>query len=194
MPATAPTTLDLALFPGLIQHHPEHRLLYCKPCTAVVFPQSLRRHLQGCHRLLRASRQLLLQHCQSLDLITHPKDLQLPPDHSLALQFLPVQKGYSCRQCRFLSCSRKTVRRHVNKAHGLALQACTDSYCLVRLQAWFPAPRALYWVVKTDAPASPVRALKAIRARAKDDKDEELYRLEQQEIQQLELLRQDHLA
>ena len=144
MPATAPTTLDPALFPGLIQHHPEHRLLYCKPCTAVVFPQSLRRHLQGCHRLLRAQRQLLLQHCQSLDLITHPEDLQLLPDHSLALQFLPVQRGYSCCKCHFLSCSRKKVRQHVNKAHGLALQACTDSYCPVQLQAWFSGSRALY--------------------------------------------------
>ena len=37
-------------------------------------------------------------------------------------------------------------------------------------------------------------ALRAIRARARDDKDKELHRLEQQEIQRLELLRQDHLA
>ena len=96
MASTTPT-LDLALFPGLIQHHPAHRLLYCQSCTAVVFPKGLCRHLYSCHRLPQAQRRLLVKHCQSLDLITQPEDLQLPPDHSPALPFLPVHKGHSCR-------------------------------------------------------------------------------------------------
>jgi len=65
--STTALTLDLELdpelFPGLIQHHPKHRLLYCRPCAAVLFPKGLCRHLQSCHRLPLAQRRLLLQHC-----------------------------------------------------------------------------------------------------------------------------------
>jgi hypothetical protein len=127
MPTTAPTiptTLNPALFPGLIQYYPDHRLLYCRSCTTAVFSKALRRHLQDRHCLPLAQRQLLLQHCQSLDLISQPEDLQLPPDKSLALPLLPVQKGYSCSRFRFLSGSRSNMRHHVNKAHQLGLQAC----------------------------------------------------------------------
>jgi hypothetical protein len=75
MATTAAPTLDPALLPGLIQHHPAHRLLYCWPCTAVVFPKGLHWHLLRYHRLTPAQRWLLVQHSQSLDLIAQPKDL-----------------------------------------------------------------------------------------------------------------------
>jgi len=48
MPAAAPT-LDPALFSGVIQHYPEHRLLYCRTCSSVVLRQSLQQHLYCCH-------------------------------------------------------------------------------------------------------------------------------------------------
>ena len=144
MPATTSTTLEPALFPGLIQHYPDYHILYCKPCTAVVFPKGLYRHLQGFHQVLPAQRLLLVQHCQSLDLIARPEDLQLQPDYSLALRFLPIQQGYSCSRCRFLSSSRDSIRQHINKAHKLFQQACTNSYERAQLQSWFIGPRAQY--------------------------------------------------
>lgn len=142
----------------------------------MVFLKSLRKHLWGRHRLPLAQRQLLLQHCQSLDLITQPGDLQLPADHSLALQFLSVYKGYSCRQCRFLSCSRDNVRRHINQTHNLTLQACTDS-----------CQTAQYWIIQasTAALAIPERSGSVPSA---------LHMLEEQEIQRLEQLEQDCIA
>jgi hypothetical protein len=196
MATTAPT-LDSALFPGLIQHHPAHRLLYCRPCTAVVFPKALQRHLQSQHRLPLAQRQLLVEHCQSLDLIAQQKDLQLPPDHSPALPFVPVHTGYSCRQrqCRYLTCSRDNIRGHVNKAHGLHQQACTDSYESVKLQSWFLGARAQYWIVRASAAAIPTTIQqRRHRSSSVDSELDELHRLEQQEIQRLELLEQDCIA
>jgi hypothetical protein len=159
----------------------------------VVFLKALRQHLYSCHQLPLDQRQLLVQHCQSLDLITQPKDLQLPPDHSPALPFLPVRKGYSCRQpqCRLLNCSRSNVRRHVNQAHELYLQACTDSYEAVQLQSWFLGPRAKYWIVKAGAGAAAIPT--AIQDRSTSELDE-LHRLEQEEIQRLEQLEQDYIA
>jgi hypothetical protein len=158
MPTAAPTTvLDLALFPGLIQHHPDYRLLYCRPCTAVISIGALWRHLQDHHRVPLVQRKLLLKHCQSLDLIPKLKDLRLPIDHSLALQFLPVRQGYSCRQCRYLTSCRDSVRGHINTTHKLYRQAGTDSYHSVQLQTWFPAPRAQYWMVRSKATATPPR-------------------------------------
>jgi hypothetical protein len=134
-----PTTLsvpdlNLALFPGVIQSHPQHRLLYCRPCATVVLPRTLPEHLRRFHRGFAASqRRLLVQHCETLDLITAVEDLQLQLDKSPPLPFLPVHKGYSCSQCRYLTCSRKRVRIYANKIHKLCLQACTNSYKLVQL-------------------------------------------------------------
>jgi hypothetical protein len=150
-PTTPLPTLDPTLFPGLIQHYPEHRLLYCQPCTAVVFPTALFRHLQRLHQPVPvAQRKLLVQYCHSLDLAAGPKDLQLPPENSPPLLFVPVQKGYSCGQCRFLTCSRSNVRRHLNRAHGLDRQACTDSY-RPELVPGFPGPILAHQLLRLPA-------------------------------------------
>jgi hypothetical protein len=191
MPTAAPPP-DPAPFPSFIQHRPEHRLLYCQPCSAVVFPKGLCRHLQRCHRLPAAQRRRLVQHCQSLDLITQPEDLQPPLDDSPALPFLPVRTGYSCSQgqCRFLTPSRDGIRQHVNGAHRLYLQACTNSYSSAPLQSWFQGPRARYWIVRASARATGIPT--AIWG-CPNELDE-LYRLEQEEIQRLERLEQDCIA
>jgi Orsellinic acid/F9775 biosynthesis cluster protein D len=137
MPTAAPT-LDPVLFPGIIQHCPEHSLLYCKPCSAVVLLPALQLHLRRCHRLPLAQLKLLLKHCQSLDLIAKRRDLQLPPNGSPALLFPPIKKGYSCCRCRNLTSSYKKARNHANKVHKLSLQAYTDGYRPMQLQSWFP--------------------------------------------------------
>ena len=158
MATAAPTPkLNPALFPGLIQHHPKHRLLCCRPCFAAVLPKALCRHLQTFHQVPIEQRRLLLKHCESLDLITQAKDIQLPPNHSPALQFLPVTKGYSCRQpqCPYLTSNEDNMRWHINKTHKLFVQACTDSFQSVQLQSWFHDSRAKYWIVMVEAAVTP---------------------------------------
>jgi hypothetical protein len=101
-------------------------------------------------------RKLLLKHCESLDLITQAKDIQLLPNDSLALQFLPVTKGYSCRQsqCHYLTSNENNMRWHINKTHKLLFQAFTDSFQSVQLQSWFLGGRAKYWIVRAEATAT----------------------------------------
>jgi hypothetical protein len=159
-----------------------------------VFPKALRQHLQRRHRLPVAQRQLLLRHCQSLDLITRPEDLQLPPDHSSTLPFLPVKKGYSCCQCRYLTCSRKQARNHANQVYKLTLQACTNSYHSVQLQSWFSGSRALYWIVRAKATADPAAIGLQKGGDSRLGSAKELEKLEQQEIRRLEQLEQDYIA
>ena len=127
--STTSLLLDPALFPGLIQYYPAYCVLYCRPCTAVVFPSALLQHLQHCYNLFAVvQRRLLVQHCQTLDLIAAAGDLQLPANDSLLLSFLPVYPGYSCSCCSYLTCSRKQVCNHANRIYRLRLQACTNSY------------------------------------------------------------------
>jgi Orsellinic acid/F9775 biosynthesis cluster protein D len=153
---------------------------------------ALQQHLRRCHHLPRAQRLQLLQHCRSLDLITRLGDLQLPLDNSPALPFLPVQNGYSCGQCRRLTCSRKEAHKHANKVHRLTFQACTDSYRPIQLQSWFGGNRTQYWIVRAEAAAVPT-AIQQHSSCAEGELDE-LYRLEQQEIQRLHQLEQDFIA
>lgn len=105
----------IRLYSRLDLELPDYRVLYCKPCTAVVFPTSLPRHLQRYHNVLIDQRRLLVQHCQSLELIAKHKDLQLLADQSLALQFLFVHAGYSYHRGRFLTSSRSSIRDHINQ-------------------------------------------------------------------------------
>jgi len=145
---TATIALEPALFPGLVYHSPEYRLLYCRGCKAVVLSRALNRHLNTYHRCYSvAQRRLLVRHSQTLDLITNPEDLPLQPDHSPALSFVWVEQGYSCSLCRYLTTNRHQIRAHGNKEHSLFQHACTDSYRAVALQSWFIGPRAQYWVV-----------------------------------------------
>jgi hypothetical protein len=183
MPSTAHPTLNLAIFPGLIQHYPDCHVLYCKPCNAVVFPTALSGHLGRYHKVHIDQRRLLDQHCQSLELVAQRKDLQLPADQSLALQFLPVHAGYSCCKCRFLTIAESMMRGHVNQAHQLTYQACTDNYCSVQLQTWFSKHTARYWVVRR--PAAKIAAAQ---------KHDALKQLELDEIRRLEQLEQDYTA
>jgi hypothetical protein len=81
------------------------------------------------------------------------------------------------------------VRRHVDKAHDLTRQACTDSYQSAQLQSWFLGSRAQYWIVKNVATAIPL----APQQRS-SSVSSELHQLEQQEIERLEQLKQDHIA
>jgi Orsellinic acid/F9775 biosynthesis cluster protein D len=135
-------------------------------------------------------RKLLIQHCQSLEseLIPDQKQLQLPPDDSPPLWFLPVRDGFSCSysRCRHRTTCKKKRRVHVNKAHGLQGWACTRSYRPAWLQSWFRGSRAQYWVVAVDAPHIPIP--KAVQSR------NALEKLEQQEIQRLEQLECDYMA
>jgi hypothetical protein len=82
------------------------------------------------------------------------------------------------------------VHQHINKAHGLSLQARTDSYPSVQLQSWswFLGARALYWIVRADATAGPVAVQHCFHSPSELS---ELERLEQQEIERLEQLEQD---
>jgi hypothetical protein len=183
MSSTAHPTLDPALFPGLIQHYPDYCVLYCKPCRAVVFPNALPRHLQHNHDIPITQRTLLVHYCQSLELAATRKDLQLPADQSLPLPSVPIHPGYSCRKCQFLTISKSMVRHHLNQAHQLTYQDCTDNYCSVQLQAWFPRSRAKYWIVRR--PAAEI---------ATAQKHDALKQLELDKIQRLEQLEQDYTA
>jgi hypothetical protein len=154
----------------------------------VLFLNNLRQHLYSYHEQLpQIQRQLLVEHCETLDLVTQPKDLRLPPHHSPALEFLPIRQGYSCCQCWFLTSSRQRIRNHINATHDLKDQACTDNYRSVPLQTWSGGSRANYWIVQ--ASAIPL----AIPGRS-SSVPSELYRLEQQEIQRLKQLEQDCIA
>ena len=134
---TTASTLDPALFPGLICYYPAYRLLYCCSCRAVILIGTLSHHLYDCHHVRGPQHRLLVEHCRSLDLVTQRADLQLPPNGSPALAFVPTRAGYSCCQspCRYLTWSRKQMRLHANRTYKLGMQACTDSYRPVRLQS-----------------------------------------------------------
>jgi hypothetical protein len=69
LPTIVPPDLDLAIFPRVIEHMPEFRVLYCHLCKQVCFPSSLHAHLFEIHKVKVAIRRPIVEFCQTLDLI-----------------------------------------------------------------------------------------------------------------------------
>jgi hypothetical protein len=77
LPTIVPPDLDLAIFPRVIEHMPELRVLYCHPCKQVCFPSSLHTHLFEIHKVKVAIRRPIVEFCQTLDLVETALDLPL---------------------------------------------------------------------------------------------------------------------
>jgi len=113
LPAVMPPGVDFAIFPRLIEHIPDFRVLYCHACKQVCFPSALLRHLTEIHKIPAAQRRPVVRFCLTLDVVDARSDLRLPLDGSAILDFAPVFDGYSCTCCRFLSTSQKLIRQHM---------------------------------------------------------------------------------
>ncbi|KAH8586020.1 hypothetical protein B0O99DRAFT_645650, partial [Bisporella sp. PMI_857] len=69
LPAVMPRDLDFAIFPRLIEHMPDFRILYCNVCKQVCFPSALLRHLTEIHKIPAAQRWPVAQFCLTLDVV-----------------------------------------------------------------------------------------------------------------------------
>jgi hypothetical protein len=109
-----------------------HCILYCKPCSSIVFTATLRRHLGDIHSGLPVK---LRQQIASVyeadidDLVSKDAHaaLPLPQDNSSPLPFLPTYSGFACGYidgCRFLTRSRGMIRSHLNQEHGIYRVDC----------------------------------------------------------------------
>lgn len=102
LPAVIPRNIDLGIFPRLVEHIPDFRILYCNVCKQVCFPSALLRHLTEIHKVPAARRRPVVQFCLSLDVVDTKSDLRPLLDRSAILDFAPVFDGYACTCCRFL--------------------------------------------------------------------------------------------
>jgi hypothetical protein len=61
IPTIIPPDLGIAIFPLVIEHIPEFRVLYCHLCKQVCFPSSLHTHLFEIHKVKAAIRRLIVE-------------------------------------------------------------------------------------------------------------------------------------
>ena len=134
-----------------------HRILYCKSCSSIVFPATLRRHLGDMHSSLsvKVRRQIASFYEADIDDLvskdTHAA-LPLPQDDSPPLPFLPTYSGFACGyidSCRFLTRSYKMIRCHLNDEHGIYRADCPSHIRHVHLQSWYSTTRVQYWTVRS---------------------------------------------
>ena len=194
LPTVIPRDLDFAIFPRLIEHIPDFRVLYCNVCKQVCFPSALIRHLTEIHKVPAARRWPVVQFCLTLDVVNTKSDLRPLPDGSAILDFAPVFDGYACTCCRFLTTSQKLIRQHMITSHSIKHPASQTRYRRVKLQSWYPPrSRAQYWTIKTATAIDPLDQLANVAA-IDLESAAMLETLEDQERQRLELLENDHVA
>lgn len=76
-PTIVPSNFDLTIFPRLIEHIAEFRVLYYYYCKQVCFSSSLNRHLADFHKIPIALRRPIVRFCLTLDFIDATIDLAL---------------------------------------------------------------------------------------------------------------------
>jgi hypothetical protein len=197
LPMVTPSNLDLTIFPHVIEHMPEFRILYCHRCKQVCFPQSLDGHLADLHKVPAPVRRTVVRFCATLDLVDASDDLVIRPDGSVALDFAPIYDGYSCHCCRFLTTSRKMIRQHLISSHYIQHPVSQTKYSTARLQSWYPpSSRSRYWIITSPVAGQASYSLDTLPEYSSADMQSAalLESLEGQEQQRLELLEQDHLA
>jgi hypothetical protein len=144
-------TFDPTIFPGQIEHLPDHKLLFCHVHKQVVPLSQLEAHLFRTHSIPKPVRRLLLDHCSTLDVIRSEAELLDRPDSSPVIPAIPLyDNSYACSRCRFLTISYGAIMKHLNTAHSIYRSACKDHFTRVQLQSWYSGPRAKYWIVRTD--------------------------------------------
>ena len=160
-----PRDLDFAIFPRIIEHIPDFRVLYCNMYKQVCFPSTLLRHLTDIHKVPAAQRRPVVQFCLTLDVVNIKSDLYPLLDGSAILDFAPVFDGYACTYCRFLTTSQKLIRQHMITSHSIQHPASQTKYCQVKLQSWYPpSSRAQYWTIKTATAIDPSDQLANVAA------------------------------
>ncbi len=125
----------------------EHKMLVCRLCNSGVRPgDGIERHFRS-HKV---KGQLLadIKHSFGAMELSDPACGRLPADGSAPVESMPVLRGYSCRQCRFLTTSRKGVQQHWQRARHD--QAGGQRFDSVRLQTWLGGKFARYWTVGGD--------------------------------------------
>jgi hypothetical protein len=135
LPVMVPVSIDLNIFPRIIEHIPTFHILYCHQCKQVCFPSSLSSHLFEIHKIPAVKRRPIIQFCQTLDVVNTAQDLTLPADWLPALGFLPLYSGYSCSCCRFLLSSRKVVKTHLITIHGIQYPLSQTKINQVQIQS-----------------------------------------------------------
>ena len=180
------TTLDPKFFPSIIEHLPDCRVLFCHVHKQPVPLRQLDQHLYKTHGLGMAARRPLVEHCQTLDIVQRPDEIELRPDYSPAIPALPVyNEAYSCSNCRFLTRSRDVLHSHLNRDHSIYYSACKENFSQVALQSWYSDGRSQYWVVNTLGTLGEERETGQATLRSLPEPEAALVKMEKEEVERL---------
>ena len=126
-------------------------LCHTTGCQHAIAPGSISRHLRDKHQVKSEVYKQADQYIKQWQWQYNFQNVPLPQDRSLPQPVLPVFNGFQCVSCNFKTQSRKVMRKHGSKEHNQKGLKDEEIYIVIRLQTWFTAKRARYWVVDEDA-------------------------------------------
>ncbi|PON20626.1 hypothetical protein TGAM01_v210500 [Trichoderma gamsii] len=128
----------------LIQINGTYNLVICLECKRALTPgNGAIDHLRNKHQ---ASGTILqsIKDCLALGQANDPKTIQLPENGGPRQPVIPVEDGFKCRACPFITTSEKIANTHWRSAaHKLEGRR----YPQVRVQSWMSGKFARYWTV-----------------------------------------------
>jgi hypothetical protein len=111
---------------------------------------TLSSHLRRKHKATLQIRKQVDEFIKELLLVWKDYDFRtvlLPRDRSQPQPVLPILDGVQCKDCIYLSQSRKALREHANKQHNKKRVKDEELYKKVRVQSWFTEGKERYWIV-----------------------------------------------
>ncbi|KAL7903691.1 hypothetical protein GGI35DRAFT_492713 [Trichoderma velutinum] len=130
---------------GHIQINRTYNLVVCVKCKRALTPgDGAIAHLRNKHQTSGTILQNIKDYLALLEQARDPKTIELPANGGPRQPVIPVEDGFKCRACPFITISKKIADDHGRKA-GHALQG--RYYTQVHVQSWMGGKFSRYWTV-----------------------------------------------
>jgi superfamily II DNA or RNA helicase len=127
-----------------IQVNAEYDLVVCLSCQRALTPDNgAIRHVQNKHGVKGDALQEIKDFFDTGQ-ANNPKTIQLPPNGRARQPVIPVEEGFKCRACPFITASEKRAN-----IHWTSVPHTNDGprYTKVDIQSWMSGGCARYWIV-----------------------------------------------
>lgn len=128
-----------------IQINRTYNLVVCAKCKRALTPgDGAIAHLRNTHQTSGITLQNIKDHLASLGQARDPKTIELPANGGPRQPVIPVEDGFKCRACPFITISKKIADNHWRNARHI-LEG--RRYTQVHVQSWMSGKFSRYWTV-----------------------------------------------
>lgn len=126
----------------------DYRVLICLICKAAIQPgQGIESHFRHLHKIKGNTLREMMTFCAGWT-FEDPQATALPEHGSSAIPELAKYRGFSCKDCPYLTINRKNIGRHCRQLKHAGGKSGEEAWVEVVLQSFMRGRHVRYWIVR----------------------------------------------